>query len=358
MRLLIIGINIRHIACSAWRAGHEVYAVDGYCDLDLESCACDMAPLSRDGMEGPKGEGDPVSEHIERVRPDAIILGPGLEEVRVRGVPLFNNSPDKVRRISDKLWQARWLERNGFPFIRTEASAEGLDFPVMIKPRRGAGGVGCRVARTRSELDWGEGLIYQEVVAGRPASVSVISDGKEARALAANEQLIGESWTGAAGFRYCGNITPLEPLPESDIAGMAEGIVSRLGLVGSNGVDFLLTEEGAVVVEVNCRFQGSLDSVQCATGVNLFQAHLNSFRGVLPERPAIICSAGRAILYASRPLTIRRRLLFPWTADVPRPGSRAERGDPFISVLARGSNREEVVGRLRERSDLVRKAFH
>ncbi|WP_292478491.1 hypothetical protein [Methanothrix sp.] len=85
MRLLIIGINIRHIACSAWRAGHEVYAVDGYCDLDLESCACDMAPLSRDGMEGPKGEGDPVSEHIERVRPDAIILGPGLEEVRVRG---------------------------------------------------------------------------------------------------------------------------------------------------------------------------------------------------------------------------------------------------------------------------------
>ncbi len=242
MRLLIIGINIRHIACSAWRAGHEVYAVDGYCDLDLESCACDMAPLSRDGMEGPKGEGDPVSEHIERVRPDAIILGPGLEEVRVRGVPLFNNSPDKVRRISDKLWQARWLERNGFPFIRTEASAEGLDFPVMIKPRRGAGGVGCRVARTRSELDWGEGLIYQEVVAGRPASVSVISDGKEARALAANEQLIGESWTGAAGFRYCGNITPLEPHPESDIAGMAEGIVSRLGLVGSNGVDFLLTQ--------------------------------------------------------------------------------------------------------------------
>jgi predicted ATP-grasp superfamily ATP-dependent carboligase len=139
---------------------------------------------------------------------------------------------------------------------------------------------------------------------------------------------------------------------------MAEGIVSRLGLVGSNGVDFLLTEEGAVVVEVNCRFQGSLDSVQCATGVNLFQAHLNSFRGVLPERPAIICSAGRAILYASRPLKIKERLLFPWTADVPRPGSRAERGDPFISVLARGSNREEVVSRLRERGDLVRKALH
>nr|WP_287848744.1 hypothetical protein [Methanothrix sp.] len=49
MKLLIIGINIRHIACSARRAGHEVYAVDGYCDLDLESCAEDMALLSTGG---------------------------------------------------------------------------------------------------------------------------------------------------------------------------------------------------------------------------------------------------------------------------------------------------------------------
>jgi len=39
MKLLVIGINIRHIACSACRAGHEVHVVDGYCDLDLESLA-------------------------------------------------------------------------------------------------------------------------------------------------------------------------------------------------------------------------------------------------------------------------------------------------------------------------------
>ncbi len=295
MKLLVIGINIRHIACSACRAGHEVHAVDGYCDLDLESCAGDMAFLSRDGLTGSDGQDridEQICEHIERVRPDAVVLGPGLEEASVKGVPVLNNSPEKAHRISDKLWQARWLEKNGFPSIRTWTSTEELDFPVMVKPRRGAGGVGCRIAQSRSDLDWQEGLIAQEIVSGRPASVSVIGDGKDARALATNEQLIGEGWTGAKGFRYCGNITPLEPLPKSDIASMAERIVARLGLLGSNGVDFLLTEDGPVVVEVNCRFQGSLDTVECATGVNLFQAHLNSFRGVLPERPAISALPG------------------------------------------------------------------
>lgn len=35
MRILVIGINIRHIAGSASRAGHDVIAVDSYCDRDL-----------------------------------------------------------------------------------------------------------------------------------------------------------------------------------------------------------------------------------------------------------------------------------------------------------------------------------
>jgi len=357
MKLLIIGINIRHIACSARRAGHEVYAVDGYCDLDLESCAEDMALLSRDGMDDPGGADridELISEHVERVLPDAVVLGPGLEEARVKGLPVLNNPAEKTARISDKLWQARWLEKNGFPFIRTETSAEDLNFPVMVKPRQGAGGVGCRIAEDSSRLEWEEGLIAQEVVSGRAASVSVIGDGKDARALAANEQLIGESWTGAKGFRYCGNITPLEPLPKSDIANMAERIVARLGLLGSNGVDFLLTEEGPVVVEVNCRFQGSLDTVECATGINVFEAHLNSFRGLLPSRPAIKCSAGRAIIYAPRSLEIKESLLFPWTADVPRPGSRIERDDPILSIMAKGSNRGEVLARLKDSAAMIR----
>ncbi len=205
MRILVIGINIRHIACSASRAGHEVFAVDCYEDLDLERCAKETARLPRERAD------EFLSEYIEKFHPEAVVLGPGLEEAHVKGVPVLNNTTEKAFRISDKLWQVRWLEENGFPFIETKTSSEDLSFPVMVKPRRGAGGVGCRRVKTSYELDWEEGLIAQEIISGRPASVSVIGNGSGARALAVNEQLIGESWTGARGFRYCGNITPLDP---------------------------------------------------------------------------------------------------------------------------------------------------
>ena len=135
---------------------------------------------------------------------------------------------------------------------------------------------------------------------------------------------------------------------------MAEEIIARLGLVGSNGVDFLLTESGPVVVEVNCRFQGSLDTVEAATGQNVFQAHLQSFRGRLPPtRGAAGCFAGRAIIYASRDLSIRADLQRSWTSDVPRPGSRIAKDDPILSILASGPDRDQVFAQLRKRAAML-----
>ena len=135
---------------------------------------------------------------------------------------------------------------------------------------------------------------------------------------------------------------------------MAEEIIAKLGLVGSNGVDFLLTEKGPVVVEVNSRFQGSLDTVEMAAGMNVFQAHLQSFLGMLPERPAPPrCTAGRIIVYAPRDLTIEADLVRDWTADVPGKGSRIAADDPILSILALGSSRDEVIARLKTRAAIL-----
>jgi len=201
-------------------------------------------------------------------------------------------------------------------------------------------------------MKWSEGMIVQDFVAGRPASVSVIGAGGRARAVAANEQLIGPYWTGAEAFRYSGNITPLEPAFPG-LAEMAEEIVSRLGLLGSNGVDFLLTDSGPVVVEVNPRFQGSLDTVEMATGLNLFQAHVDAFRDLLPDRPRARSSAGRAIIYAQKDLVAPEMAIDEWTADVPRPGWRIKKGDPVLSLLARGTSRKDVLSLLERRASML-----
>jgi len=347
MRILVIGINIRHIASSAARAGHEVVAVDGFCDQDLQDFASETAQLPRQGAK------DLLPAYIERFRPDAVVLGPGLEEAKASGVRVLNNPPQKSATVSDKLWLARWLEKNGFPFIETKSTPDDLQYPVLVKPRKGAGGVGCRVVKSASELNWEEGLIAQDLVLGRPASVSVIGNGRGAQAIAINEQLIGVSWAGAKGFRYTGNITPLTP-PASGLAELAEDIISELGLLGSNGVDLMLTEQGPVVVEVNSRFQGSLDTVEMATGINLFAAHLQAFAGLLPDRPVPRLTAGRAIVFAPCNLRIEEDLRRDWTADVPCPGSRIDRDDPVLSILAKGSDRDGVLAQLRERTAKLR----
>ncbi|MHB8119683.1 MAG: ATP-grasp domain-containing protein [Methanothrix sp.] len=361
MRILVIGINIRHIALSASRAGHEVFAVDCYCDVDLARWAKETAKMPRDGAE------EHLQFYVEKFRPDAVVLGPGLEEASVRGVPVLNNPPEKTAQVSDKLWLARWLEEKGFPFIKTKpvAVADNLRYPFLVKPRKGAGGVGCRIVERPSQLRMQErigncmqegiedGLIAQELIIGRPASVSVIGSGREARAIAVNEQLIGVPWAGAKGFRYSGNITPLAP-PQCDIGQMAEEIIAKLRLVGSNGVDFLLTEKGPVVVEVNSRFQGSLDTVELSGGDNVFQAHLQSFLGRLPKPPApSSCTAGRIIVYAPCDLTIEADLVRDWTADVPGKGSRIAADDPILSILALGSSRDGVLAQLKTRAAIL-----
>ena len=346
MKILVIGINVRHIACSAARAGHQVYAIDCYCDLDLARCASETALLPREKAE------EYIPNYLERFCPDAVVFGPGLEEASAKGFRVLNNPPEKTSQVADKLWLAGWLEENGFPCIPTLSSSDEAVFPAVVKPRKGAGGVGCRIVRKQEELQMQEGLIIQELIAGRPASVSVISTGREARALAVNEQLIGEAWAGAEGFRYCGNITPLEP-PHCGMAGMAEEIIAGLGLVGSNGVDFLLTEKGPVAVEVNPRFQGSLDTVEHHTGLNVFQAHLEAFEGRLPPRCAAALPlhevAGRAIIYAHRDLQIKEDLSGIWTTDVPQPGSRIKKADPIMSVQAMARSRDDVLALLKER---------
>ena len=270
---------------------------------------------------------------------------------------MLNNSPEKTSQVSDKLWLARWLEKSGFPFIKTYASAEemhsadDLRFPFIVKPRKGAGGVGCRRVEEPVRSVYGGGSDRPGADLGQAASVSVIGNGQ--RGACPGRQRAAHRRAPGRAPKVSGTVGTSRPStsPHCNIAGMAEEIIARLGLVGSNGVDFLLTETGPVVVEVNSRFQGSLDTVEMATGHEC----LPGSSAVLPGKtaragPAARCFAGRAIIYASRDLEVKTDLSRPWTADVPRPGSRIARDDPILSILAKGSESRSGSGSIQEES--------
>ncbi len=369
LRILVIGQNVRHIACSAARAGLVVSAADCYRDLDLAESISKSFLLECDpSIPGDltRSAEDLIRRALDRDSVDRLVLGPGVEEMKIGGVEVLNNLPEKISKVSDKLWLARWLERGGFVTVSTRPLGDDQyigEFPLMVKPRKGAGGTENRLASSDEHLARLEGdLIVQEMVAGTPASVSVIANGEEAVAISANEQLIGTDWLGGSGFRYCGNISPLDLAPEGPVLAemmeVAEEIAVGLSLVGSNGVDFILTESGPVVLEVNPRFQGSLDAVEISTGMNLFRAHLQSFDGDLPERPRPRGFGGRGVLFAKDDLKIGADLrgVSRWVADVPRRGSFARRGDPITSIQSFGENRKMAVDLLQSRSSAVYRA--
>ncbi|MDD1670171.1 MAG: ATP-grasp domain-containing protein, partial [Methanomicrobiales archaeon] len=217
--------------------------------------------------------------------------------------------------------------------------------------RSGAGGWRNAVIRSRDDLSrWmmqGKGEvgepIRQKEVPGIPASVSCLADGHRAIALCANEQLLrgGDE----SPFGFTGSITPLRhPLGDRMKALAAEAVAAG-GCVGSAGVDFVLGE-GAVAIELNPRFQATVDTVEDSLGVSLFSLHMDACRGILPAVvPEPRRYAARRILFADRDLVMAEDLsrLAPRVADIPWPGTTFEEGQAVVSVLGTGPDRAEAL---------------
>jgi hypothetical protein len=175
----------------------------------------------------------------------------------------------------------------------------------------------------------------------------LLSTKNEALSVAVNEQLIGTSWLSRLPFAYCGNITPFRTEQAEEMEALAEDLVIRFKLLGSNGVDFLFTENGPVVLEINPRFQGSLDTVEKAMDINLFEAHVDCFSGELPDKPNAKCFAARGIFYSDREFFIDRELMDiiirEKCADIPPQGTVVKPDCPLTSLFSCTSTREDAV---------------
>jgi predicted ATP-grasp superfamily ATP-dependent carboligase len=226
-----------------------------------------------------------------------------------RGIRLLGCGAAAVRIAADKSRLPRRLAGIGLDHpetaliaSRTDArlAARGLGYPVVVKPARGAGCRGVRLARRESELTGaldaahranGTGpLVMQRYVRGRPASVSLVADGHRAVPLAVNAQRI----TAAAAFAYGGGSTPLaHPGAAAAADAAARACAAIPGLRGYVGVDLVLTETGPVVIELNPRLTMAYLGLRAVFEENVAALAIAACEGRLPP-----------------PLTPRRRARF------------------------------------------------
>ena len=391
--LLVVGLDTAPVASSASRAGYEVYAADYFGDRDIRRVCIDCLSIidEKPGRSCGKIGRDFSPEKLtelavliaKRYRIDGILLSSGVEDspralsTLAKLAPVLASPPERIAMTRDWIRFFSELRRLGFRHPRTfrvrgfsEAvmAAGKLGYPLVVKPGTGFGGVGISLARNREELTdaLGEGSgrsLVQKYVAGTPASVSLISSGRRVLALTVNEQVLGVRELGQRErFGWCGNIVPLyrrkEDLDRAKDA--AQKIVGHFGLVGSVGVDMVISEDGVPwVVEVNPRFQGTLECVEAVTGLNLVKLHTDAcVRQAIPESVSTTVFCTRLIVYAPERVLVPDLAGVRGVRNLPVAGVIVEEGEPVCSVVAtgesRGSSLSGAMGEARKALDLLR----
>jgi predicted ATP-grasp superfamily ATP-dependent carboligase len=377
VRILIVGFSTRAIAESAVRGGYDVVTLDYFGDRDQKELVQNYS-LMRDFRLGFSAEALLEASHSLNFEGVTYVSSlenhPDVVEELSRGCILLGNSPSTLRRVRD------------WGHLRSICRQENIAHPVTLlpgeekqareagrwvsKPARSGGGHGISFWKGDA---LGEGRILQEWIAGKACSAAFVADGRRCVLLGLTEQLIGRKELGARGFTWCGNILPLNlpPAERKPVVGtvqrMAESLTRSFGLRGVNGVDFVLGRDESghpmpYLVEVNPRYTASMELVEWAYGLNVFDAHVRSFDGELPAlhlekhlfyHPASYYSKG--IVYAKHNGTMSETA--GWREqgrrDIPFPGELIAARHPICTALAQDETRDGCWRRLLVAAEMV-----
>ena len=191
------------------------------------------------------------------------------------GRTLLGTRPDAIAIAASKRATATVLGRAGIAVVPVYSSENDVPADmreIVAKPDDGAG---CQDTllfanredlRTRMRARTGSPVVFQPYIRGEARSLSVLCCDGRARLLACNRQRV-ELENGA--FRFGGVSVNAVTDEGGCYAALAVDIARALpGLWGYCGVDFIETDAGPIVLEVNPRLTTSYAGLHRATGIN------------------------------------------------------------------------------------------
>ena len=374
MRILLVGLSTRDMAESAHRGGYDVVTVDYFGDYDQKLLVPNYS-LRRDlEMDF---QVSLLGETACQIDFDALAYTSNLEnypeivgKLAAKGT-ILGNSPSVLREIRDWPRLSSFLRTEGFRVPRTLKEPPGPSGRWVKKPLQSGGG--HRISFYLNGEQVAEGFLVQEYLEGIPSSASFVADGRRAVVIGLTEQLIGRTEFGISSFRYCGNILPMAIVSEAEsslrkileqVQEMVDRITLHFGLKGVNGLDFILREGEIYALEVNPRYSASMELIEMAYGINIFDLHVRACQGELlsfslEERSAASLFFGKAILFAEKDIMVgdTRRWVTRGIRDIPFPGDKIKRGQPICTLLVSAREREECLSRLVVRAQELKKEF-
>lgn len=359
--ILVAALSGRAVAQAVARAGSEVVTLDLFGDCDVPAPASQVAG---DPVAGFDGQALVAAARTLAPPGSALVIGSGFEQapdllaalLRAGPYRLLGNRPEVVRAVKDPRDFAARLAMLGLEELGISHPETRLEPPQCAVPeewlvkRTGAAGGGHVVPWTGSPLPAGHYL--QRRAAGLATSVAFVADRSGRCELVAISRQWADPMAGAP-FRYGGAVLPVA-VPASLADRLAEAtrrIAVEFGLVGLNSLDLLVDGATATVLEVNPRPGATLDLLERHRHGGAMRAHLDAAAGRSWSLGAPLPGAiAGAVAYAAAALTVPENVAWaPWCADLPRPGSTIEAGQPLCSVTAWGGDEEEARRRLSRR---------
>lgn len=339
-RIAVAALSARMLAESACDAGCDVVALDLFGDRDTRAASLQWLPIG----DGSSIERSLLCDALRRLDGEGWVAGAGIEPhlaaacAAAPSLPLVGNTPEAVAAVRDPPTFFAALRQLGIAFPETRIDGEVRGDDWLSKDFAGSGGWHIHAARDAGEA--APTRYAQRVHRGEPISALFVANGRDARVLGVQRQIVRPRAGRPYVFRgVVGPIAVADPL-RRDIESCVVRLVQRFALRGLGSVDFLLDGQALAVLEVNPRPTASIALYD--RGGSMLRAHLDACRhGLLAGAPRMRGLRGSEIAFADRDVVAGDR--FPaWCHDLPAAGRRIQRDDPVCTVAAAAGTEHEV----------------
>lgn len=380
-KLLLIGINTRSMLNSALKLNYDIFSTSYFStsdtpqitnqkiileEKDNESCGSFEENFSSSRiLEISKDFIDEVDHiiPISGVSPNEFSKSDRKKILGNKNVENIENKYEFYKKIKDEFnTPETFLIKDVDEAI--EISKNKPEVKYILKPLKGSGGYDINILDNNSsfQLNDGEDYILQEYVEGINLSSSILGS-RDMKKTIMNSRLLTENdFEKNNSFLYIGNILPLTSESiltnvkdiekiNNEMIQTSTDLAYKFDLIGSNGVDYILNENGLYVIEINPRIQGTFECIEKSLEINMLDAHIKACQNEIIEIPQAKYYSYKKIIYS--PCRNKySKIDLDNIYDLPHIGSITEKREPLLTIIDKDSHFEKLYEKV-ENSSLI-----
>lgn len=373
--IAFVATSARSLVECARRSSLRPMALDAFADLDTARLAETCVAVAGEGL---RLDRDRLLAGLAalRARGDVAgwVAGSGFEAQlellaeAAGALPLLGNEPQTVGRVRTPALFHAVLDAYGIAYPESCLDAPEDPRGWLVKDAHACGG--WHVRRAAGAMRGGPeqpspGRHFQRECTGEALSCLFVAAHGRATVVGHSRQIVRA--LGGRPFVYRGGIGPVAvpAAVEAELARAAECLTGAFGLVGLNGIDYLVDEAGQPwVLELNPRPTAAIQLFADAFAGGLMRAHLDACAGrALPPRPAPAGEVrGFETVFARKAgrigaAAVAWLLAQDGCRDIPHPGTEHAWGDPLCTVFAEAATEAAVQAELAARRLAVRRVI-